>query len=161
MRPEDGARIEAIYRQYGPMVLRRCLRLLGNEDDALDVAQEVFVQVLRHRHRLSVDRPSSLLYRIATNLCLNWIRSRRRRPEEGMEEQLLYELATTPNPDANLLLDRLFKRQNPSTRVMAVMHFLDGLTLEQVAREVNLSVSGVRKRLDRLRRTLRQLEGFK
>jgi AcrR family transcriptional regulator len=54
--------------------------------------------------------------------------------------------------DAPLLLDRLFRRHPESTRTMAVLHHVDGMTLEQVARECGMSVSGVRKRLrDRLR----------
>ncbi len=41
---------------------------------------------------------------------------------------------------------------------MAVMHLLDGMTLEQVAREVGMSVSGVRKRLRKLRSRVAELE---
>jgi RNA polymerase sigma-70 factor (ECF subfamily) len=41
---------------------------------------------------------------------------------------------------------------------MAVLHYVDGLTLEQVADETGLSVSGVRKRLRQLRLTLREME---
>jgi RNA polymerase sigma-70 factor (ECF subfamily) len=41
---------------------------------------------------------------------------------------------------------------------MATLHFVDGLTLEEVAREVGMSVSGVRKRLRALRATLVELE---
>jgi DNA-directed RNA polymerase specialized sigma24 family protein len=45
---------------------------------------------------------------------------------------------------ARLLLDRLFGREPESTRTMAVLHYVDGFTLEEVARETGLSVSGVR-----------------
>jgi len=53
------------------MVLRRCRFLLGEEDQALDTTHDVFVQLLRHRERLSGEHPSSLLYTIATRLSLN------------------------------------------------------------------------------------------
>lgn len=62
------------------MVLRRCRRLLGSEDEALDACQDVFVRVMEHRERLTNDHCSSLLYRLATNVCLNRIRDRARRP---------------------------------------------------------------------------------
>jgi RNA polymerase sigma-70 factor (ECF subfamily) len=135
------------------MVLRRCHRLLGNEDEARDVTQEVFARLLRHRDRLSGRYPSSLLYRIATNLSLNRLRDRRREPALPGDE-VLGRIARMEDMDAPLLLDRLFGRHPESTRTMAVLHYVDGMTLEEVARECGMSVSGVRKRLRGLRASL-------
>lgn len=151
--------IELLYRKYGPMVLRRCRRLLGSESEAEDAAQDVFVQLLRYRHRIQALFLSSLLYRIATNLCLNRIRRHKRKPEHDSEQQMLYQIASWDEVQAGLILDRLFNRQSESTRVMAVMHYLDGMTLEEVALECRMSVSGVRRRLTKLRHDLHQLEG--
>jgi RNA polymerase sigma-70 factor (ECF subfamily) len=153
-----GLDVEDLYRRYGPMVLRRCRRLLGDEDEALDVAQEVFVRLLQQRRRLSAEYPSSLLFRIATNLSLNRLRDQRRRPVLPGDEAL-HRIAVREDLDAPLLLDRLFRRHPESTRTMAVLLHVDGMTLEQVARECGLSVSGVRKRLRGLRATLQQEEG--
>ena len=55
-------------------------------------------------------------------------------------------------------IERIFRREKPSTRVMAVLHYVDGMTLEEVAREVGLSVSGVRKRLRTLKARVKSLE---
>ena len=152
--------VEALYERYGPMVLRRCRQLLKDEDEALDIAQDVFVQLLRHRGRMRAEYPSSLLYRIATNLSLNRLRDRRRRAETA-DDELLQRLADAdelePRLEARALLDTLFGRQRESTRTIAVLHYLDGMTLEEVAREVGLSVSGVRQRLRRLRACLTEL----
>ena len=70
-----GIDVDALYQKYGPMVLRRCRRILGDDDEALDVMQEVFVRVWTHRETLDVTYPSSLLFRIATNLSLNRLRT--------------------------------------------------------------------------------------
>ena len=156
--PREEIDVESAYRKYGPMVLRRCRRLLGDEDDALDVAQEVFVRLLTQQHRLSGQYPSSLLFRIATNLSLNRLRDRRRAPQLPGDE-VLHRIAVLNDPDAPLLLDRLFGTQPESTRTMAVLHHVDGMTLEQVARECGMSVSGVRKRLRALRGSLDAMEG--
>lgn len=153
-----GIDVEALYRRYGPMVVRRCRFLLRDDDEAADVAQEVFVRLLKHRERLDDRHPSSLLYRIATNLSLNRIRDRRRRPELP-GDLLLDRIARLDDLDAPLLLDRLFGRQPESTRTMAVLHHVDGLTLEEVARECGLSVSGVRRRLRLLREALHRMGG--
>jgi RNA polymerase sigma-70 factor (ECF subfamily) len=59
---------------------------------------------------------------------------------------------------ARLHLGHAFRTELRSTQVMAVLHHVDGLTFEEVAREVGLSVSGVRKRLRGLRARLEALE---
>ncbi|HTM26335.1 MAG TPA: sigma-70 family RNA polymerase sigma factor [Vicinamibacterales bacterium] len=152
--------VEALSRRYGPMVLRRCRRLLGDEDEALDACQDVFVRVLQHRARLDARYPSSLLYRIATNLCLNRLRDRRRAPVTR-DEAVLSDIARAGEPggasEARLLLGRLFGRHPESSRTIAVLHYVDGLTLEEVAAETGMSVSGVRKRLRKLRTSLTEM----
>lgn len=152
--------VEAVSRRYGPMVLRRCRRLLGDEQEALDACQDVFVRIVQRRARLDGRYPSSLLYRIATNVCLNRLRDRRRAPVTR-DEAVLYEIARAEEPgaasDARLLLDRLFGRHPESSRTIAVLHYVDGLTLEEVAEESGMSVSGVRKRLRALRASLTEM----
>jgi RNA polymerase sigma factor (sigma-70 family) len=157
----DRREIATLYDKYGPLVLRRCGQLLRDRARAEDAAQDVFVQFLRHRERLTGEFPSSLLYRIATNHCLNLMRAARRR--EPHVAEWLYQVADMEDPaprlEARNLLKRLFGLHEESTRTMAVLHLLDGMTLEEVAREVRMSVSGVRKRLRNLRETLIALEG--
>ena len=154
--------VEALYRSHGPMVLRRCRRLLHDEEAALDAMQDTFVQLLRHHQRLDDRGLSSLLYRMATHTCLNRLRSKRRRPEDGVEDDVLSRIATAADEGdrsaARLWLDRIFAREPESTRVMAVLHLVDGLTLEEVAAETGLSVSGVRKRLRTLKAHVAELE---
>jgi RNA polymerase sigma factor (sigma-70 family) len=149
--------VEALSLRYGAMVLRRCRRLLRDEDEARDACQDVFVRLLVNRTRLDGAYPSSLLYRIATNVCLNRIRDRTRRPESP-DEALLSAIASAESPggesEARMVLDWLFSRQQASSRTIAVLHYVDGLTLEEVARQTHLSVSGVRKRLRKLRHLL-------
>ena len=147
------------------MVLRRCRQLLRAEDEALDACQDVFVRLIERRARLDGRYPSSLLYTMATNICLNRIRDRARHPEmpgtlDAQDEKLrTIALAESPGgeSEARLLLDWLFDRHPASSRTMAVLHYVDGLTLEQVAAETGLSVSGVRKRLRQLRQTLTEM----
>jgi len=151
--------VDALYRRYGPMVLRRCRRLLGAEDRALDAMQETFVQVLRRAHRLDAEAPSSLLYQVATRVCLNLLRTSRRRPETP-DGALLETIAAAPSePGVRSMLDKIFAREPDSTRVIAVLHWVDGLTLEETAAEVGMSVSGVRKRLRTLRAHVGPLGG--
>ena len=152
--------VEAYYRRYGSMVYRRCLKLLKNEEEAIDATQEVFVKLLEMA-QTDVRSISSLLYVIATRHCLNRIRTASRRPETP-DERLVAELAgisdTVGRSHARFVLGRLFGRNPKSSRIIAVLHFLDGLTLEQTASEVGMSVSGVRRRIRVLRKQLQTVE---
>ncbi|HZH03159.1 MAG TPA: sigma-70 family RNA polymerase sigma factor [Myxococcaceae bacterium] len=154
--------VEAAYRAYGPMVLRRCRRLLRHENQAVDAMHDVFVQLLRHRRTLQGTAPASLLYRIATHVCLNRLRTARRKPEDA-EDALVLTLACADDLEARTaagrLLERAFGRLPQSTRTLAVLHLLDGMTHEEVAAESGLSVSGVRKRLRGLKAVLAQIQG--
>ena len=153
--------VKVYYESYGPMVLRRCRWILKDEERARDAMHEVFVQLIRNEKRLRDEYPSSLLYRMATNICLNILRSRSRSPEVNVDETVL-AIAGCEEPQSRLnardMLARLFKGERESTRTIAVLHYADGLTLEEVSREVGLSVSGVRKRLRALRQHVRELE---
>jgi RNA polymerase sigma-70 factor (ECF subfamily) len=149
--------VEDLYRKHGPMVLRRCRRLLRDEAQALDVMHDVFVEMLRRQDQLTGDAPAGLLLVTATNLCLNRLRSRRRHPESG-DDALLQQIADLEPADAvesrslaARLLDRIFGGEPASTRLIATLVYVDRMTLEEVAGEVGLSVSGVRKRLRTLK----------
>lgn len=146
---------DALYRRYAPMVLRRCRFLLRDEELASDAMQDVFVQLLRKQDQLHGRYPSSLLYRMATNHSLNLLRRGGRRRLVRSEE-LLENLPGSSDPEAEVetrdSLERVFARERESTRTIATLRHLEGLSLEDTAREVGMSISGVRKRLDGLRR---------
>lgn len=142
------------------MVLRRCRQMLNEEQLALDAMQDVFVQVLRRKDTLEDRGCSSLLYRTATNVCLNRLRSSRRKPQEPASE-LLSRIADAADDldrtSARSLLQRAFGHEPESTATIAVLHLYDGLTLEETADAVGMSVSGVRKRLRKLKASLQSL----
>lgn len=127
----------------------------------MEAMQDVFVEVVRRGDRLEVDAPSSFLYRTATNVCLNRIRSRKRKPSDA-DTDVVERIAMAPEAEdrtlMGLLLSRIFANEQVSTREMAIMHLVDGLTLEEVAHETGLSVSGVRKRLRVLKAHVAELQ---
>lgn len=153
----DAVDLDACYRRYGPLVYRRCVQLLRSEAQAEEAMQDVFVELVRRRERLDDCGLSSLLFRVATNVSLNRLRTRRRHPEDD-DDRLVLTIAGDDELEtrslAEALLARLFGREPPSTRLMATLHYVDGMTLEEVAAELEMSVSGVRKRLRTLRERL-------
>ena len=163
--------VESHYLRYGPMVLRRCRTLLRDPAKAEDAMQDVFVSLIRSEDRLRDEAPGALLLRVATNVCLNRLRGERRRPEDAHDDDdLALRIAQADDGSgdaesrtlARSVLGKLFGANDPlaaSTLSLAFMHLVDGMTLEEVARESRLSVSGVRKRLRGLKGRLAELEG--
>ena len=133
---------------------------MKDEERALDAMQDVFVKVLNRKNSITATYPSSLLYTIATNHCLNVIRKEKRLSSDN---EILDRIVSTEVLEdqavARLFLDQLFSEQKTSTRTIAVLHYMDGLTLEETAEMSDLSVSGVRRRLRKLREAGLNLEG--
>ncbi len=153
----------ALYERFGPMVFRRCRYLLKDEEKALDAMQDVFVRVLERKEKMTAVC-SSLFYTVATRVCLNKMRSDSVRWAPQIED-LLSGIADTCTAehesvtDATLLLEYIFKDAKEDTRNMAIMHYVDGLTLEETAAQIGMSVSGVRKRLVGLRKKALECAG--
>ena len=146
--------IEEFYLRYGPMVLRRCRQLLRDEEKAKDAVQEVFAKLLINQKQLKNHYPSSLLFRMSTNTCLNMLRDFRSRHLFENETILESIVDFEENEKKFMLKDivkKIFRKEKPSTREIAVMYFVDGMTHKEVADEIGLSVSGVRKRIRELR----------
>ena len=132
--------------------------MLKNEQSAHDAMHEVFLNILSNQNRLTGDYPSALLYRIATNVCLNRIRNERK---HSLNEYLdiLHNTSFFENQEANIsaqnLMAYILAKEKDSTRQIAVLYFVNGMTIKEIAETMNLSISGVHKHLDKLRRKIR------
>jgi RNA polymerase sigma-70 factor (ECF subfamily) len=80
-RRNEPAAFEALVRRHQGPVYNFCLRMLGQADDAADVAQETFVQLYSNLGRLDEREPiAPWLFRVARNRCIDVIRRRRTVP---------------------------------------------------------------------------------
>lgn len=147
---------DTLYKQYGPMVYRRCLFMLNNEMDAVDAMQDVFVKVIENKEKIK-NVCSSFFYIIATRVCLNIIRGDKRHSNVDfdvvssfIEDDLA--LKSHEKIDAELFLEQLFEQRDQKDKLIATLHYVDGATLEETAESVHMSVAGVRKRLDNIKK---------
>jgi len=150
-----------LYRDYGPVVFRRCLRLLRNREAAQDATQEVFVRLVRNMERLE-DRGGALpwIYRVTTNHCLNVLRNAGRRGEGA----LLVDLEADDRPATEALPDRLLaqeilQRFDASTQAVVVGVFVDGMEREEVAATLGISKRTVSRKLERFLGSSRRFLG--
>ncbi len=146
------ADVDALYRAYGPVVLRRARRLLGSEDEAREVLQEVFASL--------VDAPAQIpqttnllnwFYGVTTHRCLNRLRDSRNR------RRLLAQRGTTPDaPQASIEHDaavRFFLSDlDADLARVAVYFFIDEMTHDEIADALDCSRRQVGYLLTEVRR---------
>lgn len=146
----DREGVSELYRRFGPLVYRRCLKLLLHPERARDATQEVFVRALKHRRKLTNDREGlPWLYRVATNYCLNQIRNGKRlefREPERLPQPLEQRCAERWLGAREQVI-RLLSRADERTSEIAVLALMDGMTQEEVAEVTGLSRRTVGKRL--------------
>jgi len=145
--------IDAFFRQYGPMVYRRALQILGNAADAEEATQEVFMRALQGVDAFEGrSQVSTWLYRITTNYCLNQIRNRSRR-DELFDEHVKPDAdrVTQPTtPGAMELVRRLLSEApEPAWCDAAVYVFVDGMSHAEAAEVLGVSRRTVGNLLDR------------
>ena len=153
-----------LYQKYGPMVLRRCRAILKDEEKALDAMQDVFLRILESKGKIK-NACASLFYVTATRVCLNKIKSDKLRSGPDFEKIAQFmadDFSETEKEkiDAALAIEKIFEKRDHKDSLIATLHFVDGLTLEETAEEIGMSVSGVRKRIRELQKySLKLMEG--
>ncbi len=153
--------VEVLYRRYGDMVLGRCRTLLRDEADAQEVCQEIFLKLHRYSGGFRGEAsPTTYLFRVTTTTCLNRLRSRRRRPEDPVEEPPAEALGphgggVADGLAARDLVTRLLGIADERTQACLVYHYVDGMTHREVGELVGLSAAAVRKRIGTFKARLR------
>jgi RNA polymerase sigma-70 factor (ECF subfamily) len=153
--------VKEYYTMYGPMVYRQCCCLLKSRDKALDATQEVFFKLFLRRDSMKVRYPMSLLYRMATNYCLDRLRQDRKFvPGENLDllNNLPYVSPIEDRLMAENVLAYILKDEKSEAHQVAVLFFLNGLNIREIVAETGLSRSRVYQHLERLKGKLR-MEG--
>ncbi len=158
------AEVRELYDRYGPVLLHRCTRILGDPELAQDALQETFARVIRSWESFRGESaPLTWMYRISTNYCLNQLRNTKTR--DGYHDVYERDFAGDGRvgPEAGKweqrdLVRKLLADVDDETRRVVVALYFDELSLRQCSTREGLSVPTVRKRaatfLKRARRIL-------
>jgi len=145
-----------LYQKYGPMVLRRCRAILKDEEKALDAMQDVFLRIIENKRNIK-SACASLFYVTATRVCLNKIKADKIR--SGPDFETISKIMADDFSDierekieAAAIIEKIFEKRDQKDSLIATLHFVDGLTLEETAEQIGMSVSGVRKRIRELQK---------
>ncbi len=171
----DRDAFERLVVEYRDCVFGLAFRLMGDYDDANDLAQDVFLACYRKIGAFRGEsRLKTWLYRIAVNQAKNTWKKRERRggsvtssidddPDE--ENSLARQLASeAPEPDrqaadreAASALWRCLDRINPERRSALVLRCMEGLSYEEIAEAQECSLGTIKSRINRARAELREL----
>lgn len=143
--------MEQLYIRYAPMVLARARLLLRDEQAAQDALQDVFVRALRAGAAFRAEAsPSTWLYRITTNRCLNDLRDAARRSELWAQRGAV-ALVETRDATARLQVQQILARVRSELQEIALYHIVDGMSHEEIAELLGVSRRTIGNRLDEFR----------
>ena len=169
----DETAFQDLFRKFSPRVLQFARRFVGSDAQAEELAQDVFVQVFRFRHRYRPQsRFSTWLFTIATNLCLNEVR----RPErhlrvdiwERRDGEERVEGPPLPDPSAvtaeqgaaarqlERRLEALVAELPPKQRAALLLSRMDGLAYRDVAEALGSTEGAVKALLFRATQSLKR-----
>lgn len=165
----DANAFETLVLEYEKNVYNIALRMTGNSEDAADMTQEAFIKAYNSLQSFRGDSKFSVwLYRIVSNVCLDFLRSKNRRPtvslsvedDDGEDAQLdVADESQTPE----LLLDRKLTRDSvrrgldslpPDYRQILLLREIQGLSYDEIAQALSLEVGTVKSRIFRARKRL-------
>ena len=165
----DVNAFEGLVTAYEKNADNLALRMLGDPQDAEDVTQEAFLKAYQSLSSFRLDsRFSVWLYRIVSNLCLDQLRRRQRRPEQSLTvENDEGEEAQQDVPDENFspeaLLERKLTREAvrrgldalpDEQRQILLLRELEGMSYEEIGQALSLEPGTVKSRIFRARKRL-------
>lgn len=165
----DANAFETLVLEYEKNVYNIALRMTGNSEDAADMTQEAFIKAYNSLQAFRGDSKFSVwLYRIVSNVCLDFLRSKNRRPtvslsveDDDGEDTQLDVADESQSPE--LLLDRKLTRESvrrgldslpPDYRQILLLREIQGLSYDEIAQALGLEVGTVKSRIFRARKRL-------
>jgi len=168
----DLSAFEELVRRYDRKVIRIAFHITHNQEDAEDAAQDAFLKAFRGlAHFEEKSRFSTWLFRIAVNESLMKVRQRRGFQVVSIEQDnnedpdaLPLEIVDwSPNPEQlysqselREILAKALRGLSSNYRTVFLLRDVEGLSIEETAEVLNLSISAVKARLMRARLRLRE-----
>ncbi|MCC6931019.1 MAG: sigma-70 family RNA polymerase sigma factor [Gemmatimonadaceae bacterium] len=156
----DERAMRRLWSQHAPHIDAVVRRLVGNADDAVDIAQEVWIQIFRALPTYRGDSQfGTWAHRIAVNRTLNALRRTRRLAK--IETDIDEETASVEHGSDRALLAQTIEdaasRLSPGARTVFLMHDVEGYTHEEIAAELGITPGGSKSQLFKARARLRKM----
>ncbi len=169
----DIEAFEYLVTKYQKKVFNIALRLLGNYDDASELTQEAFIKIYKSIKNFKEESLlSTWIYRIATNVCLDELRKRKKRWVLSLDEEIQSEDGgihrqvedDSPTPDViaeindtKNTINKAIRKLQEEHRIVLILRDLQGFSYEEIAKIINRPEGTVKSRINRARSELREL----
>jgi RNA polymerase sigma-70 factor, ECF subfamily len=169
----DMAAFGQLIEGYQKKVFNIALRMLGNPDDASEVAQEVFIRVYKSVKNFKEESSfSTWIYRITTNTCLDELRKRKNKEHISLDEDIHHEDGdmkrqvedSRPTPDIIAEKNELRKivklainSLSEDHRIVIILRDIQDLSYEEIAKIVKCPEGTVKSRINRARSELKEI----
>jgi len=166
----DESAFAELVKENLPLIYRYLFRLTGNEAVAEDLAQETFVRVWKNLSRFDTEKPfRPWLYRIARNCAYDFLRKKNTVPFSYLSESEQLKLESLP--DANVspvenaektetttFVNTLLSELSEIEREILTLHYLDELSVPEIAEILKKPEETIRTRLRRAREAFREVK---
>ena len=150
----DKTAYAVLVKKHYRHVFAMCLGVLGNVDDAEDIAQEAMLKGLLKIKKLDkAEQFESWILQIARNLCIDFLRRRKRTKALGIKQQTQPAQRTGGNHD----LQQAIKRLPQELRVPLTMFYFDGKNAKTIAEKLDISHSGACQKIRAARKRLHEM----
>lgn len=158
-RSGDRLAMSRLYEAHARRVYSVVRRLAGDDHLAEDLSQEAWIRAFEKLHLFRGDASfGTWMYRLATNVALNRLRRRGRRPDVEAEAELPTSVRA---PDDGILTRRALSgaldRLAPGYRQVLVLHDVEGWTHQEIAEELNVTAGTSKSQLHKARARMRDL----
>jgi RNA polymerase sigma-70 factor (ECF subfamily) len=154
-------RYEELVRRYHVGVIIHCEHIVGDRDDAEDIAQEAFIKAYMKLGKFDTSKArfSTWLYKIATNLAIDFLRKNKRRVQVDDIEAIAE--ATMPayleEDEKQAVIQAVTKLHPPEFRHVIEGYYWEGKSYQDLAKEANIPLNTVKSRLRRAKLQLKEV----
>ncbi len=155
-----------IVEQYSDLAYSIAFRMLRNAEDAEDAVQEAYISAFKALPNFKgQSKLSTWLYRIVVNACLMKIRKDKSRAkylsEKAFDDAIVYDWKNDPeeaavNSELRSMLESGLDLLSPDLRAVVVLRDIQGLSTEESAEALDISIASLKSRLHRARIMLRK-----
>jgi RNA polymerase sigma factor (sigma-70 family) len=157
-RSGDLEALEALYRAFETPVYNLALRMLRAPEDAEDVLQETFLEVVRSiKQYRGEGHLWGWIKRIAASKALMRIRRNQVRATEQLDEESTGGHGPVGAVPARIDLERAFEQLSETSRAVVWLHDVEGYTHEEIAEQMGKTVSFSKSQLARAHARLRRM----
>ena len=162
----DTTAFKILVETHQTFAFRVAFRMLGSEEDSMDIVQESFIRVWKNLNKYNHEiKFTTWLYKIVTNLCLDQLKMKKRKKynhtiqvdfiknisnDDGMEKQIV-------NDDLASFVKVLSEHLTPKQQVVFTLHFLEEKSMDEISRITGMKKGNIKSNIYYARKNMQEM----